>query len=838
VNGVESRAAARARRRSGRPSFDVAERVGDVAFMDALLVVGAASSWTISQSPWFLLVAAVGIAAATAIALIALVRRWRWWLTAAVTAGVYLVVGVPLTAPTMITDPATVLGAIAGVVTAPVTGWKNLLTLELPVGTYQAVLAPILLLILVLGVLAHSLALRARRIWPLAAPVALLLTVFGIAFGSSAVSGSARVGGWELAGAGEAAVGLAALLVALAWYVWRAVHTRRAALRAARRMSATRATSRANRTLGTRIALSAGMLVVALLAGLVIAPWAVAGSTRDVLRTAIDPELQVRQTLSPLADYRTSFADERYDEVLFTVTTEGAPADRVRLAALPFYDGRVVRATDPTGRAGEGATAFTRVPATLTGTSGQDVAARIEIGGYRGIWVPTVGDLVSIDFDGASRAALSDGFFYNADAATGVELSRPGLEAGVAYRQAGRIDDTDRAPGTLTPPAGGPAVDAAHVPESLLAWIEAQDAPTGGAGLSELIDRLRARGLLSHALTIEDTQLPAWMQDLGEYSFEPSRAGHSTDRIGALFTALLERQNDVGGSDDALLVAAAGDDEQFAVAAALIADQLGFPARVVLGARLTSTDEDLPTCDDGVCRGGDLAAWIEVQDAGGSWTAIDTTPQHSVALSPDVQQRRDPQNPTEVEPEQAEIVLPPEADPADSAPQDEETPDTPADLAWLWTALRVAGILLLIVVILLVPAATVLIAKVLRRRARRSSPDPVDRVVGGWDEYVDAAVDHGRLPPAAATRAETAQALAGGAGSEAGRVAALADRAVFAPAPPTDAEGERFWELVDAERARLDEGLGWAARWKARLSLRSFLRRIGEIAGRTGKDSR
>ena len=827
----------RERRRMTRAPGDLGMTIGDVAFIDALLVVGAAASWTISQSPWFVLLSAVGIAAASAIAIIGLRRRWAWWRVAAVTAGAYLVLGILLAAPTMITDPVTLLGGVTGVITAPVTGWKNLLTLDLPVGTYQATLAPILLLILALGVTALSLALRARRIWVLAAPVALLLTVFGIAFSSSVVAGTVRIGAWTLTGAWQALVGLAALLVALAWYIWRAVHARRAALRAARRMSATRSRGRAHRPLGTRIALSAGMLAVALVAGLAVAPWAIAGSTRDVLRTAVDPELRVREALSPLTDYRSAFRDDRYDEVLFTVETDGPDVQRVRLATLPFYDGRVMRATDPAAETSETGTAFTRVPATLPGGSGREVAARIEIDGYRGIWVPTVGDLVSIDFEGATRAALSDGFFYTAPAGMGVELARPGLTTDVTYRQIGRVVEETRDPATLTPPSDRPLIDPAVVPESLVAWMDAQDVPDGGAGLTELVDRLRARGLLSHALSIDAAQTPAWMRELGEYTFEPSRAGHSTDRIGALFTALLERQNDVGGTDDALLVAAAGDDEQFAVAAALVADQLGFPARVVLGMRLAGED-DLPACDGGVCRGGDLSAWIEVQDRDGVWTAIDTTPQHAVSLSPDVQQRRDPQNTTDVEPEQADTVLPPEANPADTAPQDEDVPETAWDLSALWAVLRIVGIAALVLLILLLPAATILLAKLLRRRARRDSADPLDRVVGGWEEYLDTAIDHGRRPPVSATRSEAARELRTGADSDAPRLATLADRAVFAPVPPAEADSAHFWALVEAERARLGDGLGWWARWRARLSLRSFTRGIHDIAARIGKDTR
>ncbi|UUT36540.1 transglutaminase-like domain-containing protein [Microbacterium elymi] len=85
---------------------------------------------------------------------------------------------------------------------------------------------------------------------------------------------------------------------------------------------------------------------------------------------------------------------------------------------------------------------------------------------------------------------------------------------------------------------------------------------------------------------------------------------------------LLARQAD---TDSASLVAATGDDEQFSVAVALIAEELGFPARVVVGARLSGPDTGVPLCAEGVCTGGTITAWTEVRSASGQWVPIDIT---------------------------------------------------------------------------------------------------------------------------------------------------------------------------------------------------------------------
>ncbi|MEN2740190.1 transglutaminase domain-containing protein [Microbacterium sp. X-17] len=819
----------------GGPARPAGFFVANALFLLTLCAAGAAAVWPMYADPWFLVAVGAAVAAGGTIAIVTALRRARWWWVAIWTAGAYVLLGVPFAVPAVWTDPAQLPSALLRVLVAPVTGWKDVLTLPVPLGTFQATLAPAFLLFLVVPVTALTFACRARTWWALSAAVALVPTGFGILFGTSAVSAAVAVGPFLVPGLAQAAIGLIAFGLALGWCMWRQRYERAAALRAAQHGTRVRVTRSAGAA-AARWALAVGMLAVAAIAAVAIAPLAVAGDTRDVLRTNTDPDLRVRTALSPLTTYREFFSDSTYDEALFTVDAP-AGVDRVRLATLSFYDGVVARVTDPSAGTPDPATALERVPSTLAGL-GRPVTADVSIGAYSGLWVPTVGTLTSMAFDGPNRAALTDGFFYAPGAQLGVELADPGLTAGVSYRQDAVVPEAAADPATLTPPGTGPRVDPADVPQSLVDWIAAQGAPTGGAGLVELTGRLRARGYLSHALTIDQTRPPAWMGALGDYTFEPSRAGHSTDRIDALFTALLQRQNEVGANAGAALVAAPGDDEQFAVAAALIADQLGFPARIVLGARLAGGGPDTPTCQDGVCRGADMSAWIEVQDASGTWTPIDVTPQHEHPIAPDLQDRRDPQNVTDVPPENAQTVLPPDSNPVERAAE-QPSSDLPADLSGLWATLRIGGIAVLLLVVLAAPFLAILVAKLLRRRARRRAGPAGDRVTGGWDEYVDAAVDHGGPLPAAETRQELAalyDPAATGAGTA---LATWADRSVFSPVTADDAESRRFWELVDAERARLARESGWWARLRARLSLRSFRRALGapreggaKVAGR------
>jgi hypothetical protein len=810
----------RSRRRAERPSARLI--IVSTVLLDLLFVVGAVAAWPVYRSAAYVLAVSVALLVAHLIAWAGTQWRWSGWWLALVAFGAYLALGLPLAAPSMLTggiDQA--LRGFLGILTAPVTGWKDLLTLELPLGSYQTTLAPALLLWLAIPVAALSLAWRARRLWVLAPLLGLLPTVFGVLFGAPTLSDPQRWGPLLLTGPVEMAVGAAATLLALGYLVWRSLHDRRRALRAAEAATGVRTTSRSGSAVAGRIAMSASMVAIALLAAAVAAPLAIAGQPRDVLRSRIDPYLEIQSQLSPLSQYRSYFADDRFDEVLFTVSTG---ADRLRLATLSYYDGRIARVLDPAVSGPDQSTAFVRVPASLPAPGGTRAeSAEIGIVAYDDVWMPTVGSLTGVQFHGGSAAALADGFFYSTSAQSGVQLGDPGLAAGVGYRQQAAVPVQLPAVGELRPGRTGPAFAAETAPESLVEWIRAQDAPDGGEGLALLIERLRARGYLSHALTVDDQNPPLWRADLGDYTFEPSRSGHSTDRIDSLFTALLQRQNEVGGDDDAQLVAAAGDDEQFSVAAAMIADQLGFTVRIVLGMRLTG--DELPRCDNG-CRGGDLSAWIEVQDASGVWVPIDVTPQHENSMSPDELQNRDPEVPTEVHQQGAEQVLPGDAEPADSGERSDDPPEETADWSALWAAVRIGGISLLAVLVVTGPFLLVLLVKALRRRGRRSAPAAVDRVTGGWDEYVDAAVDSGLEAPRTHTRQELAALHADGDGrSKATLLATWADRSVFDVAATTTADSDRFWEIVEAERARLIAGRGIWARLRARLSLRSLLRR-------------
>ncbi len=787
----------------------------------AVVAIAAVAAWPIYRSWHLALLVGVSAFGAAVIASLAYRFRWSGWLVAAALGAVLVVAGVPLAVPSRLGGPAELARGLGELASGVVLAWKDLVTVELPVGAYRNLLVPALVVFLVGTCIVLLLSWRPDR-WAYAAvPVALAMVSFGLFFGRTTTSAPLTLGPLTLYAPVETGLGVATLLACLLWLAWRTHDERVHALQRAAVSSGVRVSRRPSRADRRRTALGAAMVAGALVVAVGVVPFAARGAERDVLRSAIGPEIDLSAAVSPLAEYRALFADDRADEVLFTVTSTSALPERVRLATLDAYDGEVFRA------GGEGAVEagrFVRVPSRLDAGAGAPVEARVTVEGLDGIWMPTVGRLSSVEFSGARAATLADGFYYNAEAAAGVQTAGGGLAAGDAYVVRG-VEPA--APELAEAEAPGGVDGDVAAPESLRTWMEEHVTGTGGAALTGLVALLRERGYLSHGLEPGDGTA-VWIESLPDYTFKPSASGHSLARIDAMFSRLLERETDPRAAASGNYVAAIGDDEQFAVAVALIARELGFPARVVLGARLVAADAGLAVCDQGACRAQDLSAWTEVQTSGGDWIAVDATPQYEDSPSLEVTEQRDPEVVTEVRPDAVEEVLPPDPLQEDSGSRDPAGDDAGLDLAWLWPILRTTGVVLLILALALGPFLIVIGAKASRRRTRRRAGSPSARIAGGWEEFVDAAVDAGREAPHSHTRSE----LAEGFGTREGRdLAAAADRAVFSTGDETAADAEAYWRSVEEQRRFLARERGFWRRLVAAVSLRSFVRHLAPAPG-------
>lgn len=758
-----------------------------VVLVVAMLAAAMVPWWPVYESPAFLIAAGVAIVGGTVIGVVGARLRLASWIVVLAVFGAYLLLGVPAAVPGraiagVLPTPAGIVELLAGAALS----WKQLVTIAVPVGSYQALLVPPFLLALAMATAAISIALRSRHPAAAALPPAVLLVV-GIALG-------------VVHSAFAVEAGLAFLITAVAWLVRVSIADRRA-ITSGRRVEA--ALTDARRVLG------ASALVAIAVVGATAASVALPVPPRNVVRAELQPPFEPRDHDSPLAGFRAAFRSEVADDTMIAVRglPEGAG---VRIATLDTYDGIVYSVGGSDGASDSGR--FTRVPYRLDQSGGgptTSVEIEVEIEAYSEVWVPGIGRLERMSFGGPRAEILTESFFYNDATSTGAVQG--GMRSGDRYTAVSVVpvdaaDLGELRPGTsVLPPAP-------ELPERLTQkldeWAPASD--DEGERLRALIEGFHREGFVSHGLVDDET--PSREEP-------PSRSGHSLDRLEELMTTR----------------PMLGDGEQYAVAAALMARQIGFPARVVVGYLPSASGEEgdgggdaagdadaagEPT-PDGVTRfvSTDKQAWIEVQRADGAWIPVDPNPAPREIPEPE------PDQPTIVSRPQAALPPPDERTPVDDLASDPEAPpDEPDDDgdAWLrafFSVLGVTGLVLAAIAVILSPFLAVIVAKLRRRRLRRRAPDPVERIEGGWQEFADAAADYGYAIRPTATRAEQAATVGGLAPLV---LASVVDRAVFAPGGPSDGDDLRVWDSVDELRQRLAAPRSLRERVRAAVSLTSL----------------
>ncbi len=752
--------------RATRPASVVAT----VFFGIASIAVASSVWWPVYQSPPFVALAVAAILLGTTVALVGWLFRMHGVLVIALAALVYLAAGVPLAMPDrMGSSILPSLDAFRGLVVGTAESWKQLVTILVPVGSYQGLLIPALVAILGTTVLTLSVALRARHPeWAVLWPIVLL--IIGIAFG--------RADSWY-----PLPIGLSLLVIILGWLIWLRGARHREHLRQHASVVASVAPSRSERRRAALVgAVSAALiLAIATTGGAVLTSVLPAENTRNVIRTNIEQPFNPRAYPSPLSSFRRYLLPDTVDQPQFTVS--GIPQDgRIRLATMDSYDGIVYSVGDADITSASGT--FVRVPYRLEQAArGERASLSVAIDSYSGVWVPGAGRLAEIQFTGANKDARADALYYNDF--TGTSAVVGGLADGDGYRMSSIVTpmpSTSRLAQITPGTAEQPPID--ELPSVIRDRLDAytEGASTPGRQLVAMLDGLRNDGYISHGIGADEP---------------PSRSGHGLDRIEELLT-------------EKPMV---GDAEQYAVAAALMARQLGFPTRVVVG---FLAEEAAGTV---TFTGGDISAWIEVQDSGGRWLAVDPVP--AIREIPEAE----PEDPLKVSRPPA-IVQPPLEENAEDVeqtpPADSDQNDDPAEnpfLAALLLVAQVTGITLLVIALLASPFLVVIAAKLRRRALRRKRTHPADRIRGGWQEFADAAVDYGIEPPPSATRREVAASVGG---KRALALASVADRATFSTERPSHEDADRVWAAVDDLRRALGARRTRRQRLRAASSLRSL----------------
>jgi hypothetical protein len=818
-----------------------ARRNSDVTTTPVLLVWGlgyvlvgvaiaTAMAWPVYESWRVLLIAAVSFTIAAVIVLVVRNRRLPGWIIAIAGVLAFVIAVVPLAVPVAMGTVSQLTRGLRDGVAGIIVGWKQLLTLGLPLGEYQAVLVPFFVTMLLGSLLAMVFVTDSRKRSAFAAPVVVAMGTFGILFGSSATGAPLDLGFVSIPAPREVLLGTGLLAVTFIWLLGRTRIMRAQALRIARAKTGTVRQRRESFALAARRNVLALILIaLALGAGVVVTPAASALGQRQALRDYVDPAIVVRDQPSPLSSYRAWFETANYDSPLFTVSGDTSRVDRVRLATLDSYDGETFHVS---GAKGEEQSSFRRLPRTQPLTSGSAELTITINNGYTGVWVPVPNGLdAAPTFHGARAEQLADGFYINENSSTAIDVvaqsdGAVGVHEGDSYTVFAGDADSSAKIGNET---GGATLLEDSLYPTLIDWVKLQKQPRTGEGLTELITRLRARGYLSHS-TLDpevDARSQKWVAALSgnQYQFTSSYSGHSRARVEDLFSQLVSLERKAGAEAvSTQLVAAIGDDEQFATAAALLARYYGFDSRVVIGTRLVNADPAIPIPACGAsCTGGNLSAWIEVRNRAGQWVTIDTSPQVQVPPTVVSEGIELPKNPTVPDESNSSVIEPPDVTRNDSQATEAQEQDGQAWLLTLLPILRVVGLSLLGLALLLLPAIVLAVAKSSRSNHRRSARVPEVSAVGAWDELVDLYVDHGIPMPKAATRLELAEATYRQGAID---LAVLVDRAVFAEHPPGRDVSTASWELLDAERAELEAEFSTTQRIRARLTFASFMRQV------------
>ena len=564
--------------------------------------------------------------------------------------------------------------------------------------------------------------------------------------------------------------------------------------------------------LGTWVAWRRGSLaprrVVSLLVmgSVVAASGALAGPVlaqdrpRFVLRDELVPPFDPRDQASPLSSFR-KFIKEWKDTDLLTV--RGLPdGAAVRLATMDAFDGVVWNVAG--AEAAEGSGRFRRVGDAIdTSVRGQQATVELEIHELPFVWLPTVGYAERIEFEGPDALDLAGELRYND--ATGTAVLTGGVPSGTRWTA-----DVVLPALPTDEQIGASAAGSVRLPEpqgvpDAVPMFAGEIAGTASSPVliaRSLESGLAERGWFSHGLV-----------ESGDY---PSLSGHGADRLTTLLTGDLM----------------VGDGEQYASAMALLAREMGLPARVVLG---FVPSEEQQGADAVTLRGQDITAWVEISFAGTGWVPFYPTPDETKTPREDTPEEQSEPQPQVMQqpPPPQEPVPAPDDDTEQPRTEDQPEPD-PADDSLRQILLVTAAVGVPLVAVLS-PLLLIAAAKRRRRRRRRTTGDGVTRVVGGWDEVVDHARDLRQAAPACATRREIAVGLttafahaashrdaqdarrrAATVGGPMAGLAAGADAIVFGQGHPTTQEVEAYWAQVDSTVAAMRSVMPRRHRWRAR----------------------
>jgi TgpA N-terminal domain/Transglutaminase-like superfamily len=641
----------------------------------------------------------------------------------------------------------------------------ELLTETLPIAGGKVLLLVPILVVWITGAATAEILVRSRR--SVAAPAVPVLSYL-VAF--AATAGAPGRDGWT----GPALLA-AVILLALARTAATAAGTTIAARQPAVSVSGVPAAVRSTGSGRLRRTLLGAALAAVVVIGLaygVPRVAAVNGTPDSLARSPAVISNQVVDPVDAIAALRDT-SPKAPATTLLSLTTSASTAGYFGLATLDDYNGDTWgfdTTFEPTGG---------RVPLALPGAPGGAVADTTPVRQtYRlshGYGLPFIPML--------DRASLVSGLPVDIDAKTGMVVPAETLRFPTTYSVESDASDLN------------------------LSEVPSQDALASGSTANAATADLQLPAGTSSDLTAATQfaatltgQQPAatiaFLQDLisslqrDEKWVDPSVSSSSKQASATRGgTSLAEVIN-------AITIARRATPEQFATFFALVARDLGMPARIVTGFRVP-----LAASHPNVAAGTytltnrDAWTWAEIPVEGLGWVVANPTPTATASSVAELPTKA-ATTPTTIAPRQANAV------PASTQPRTQAvappvripTAHSSRRPVWL-TALEIAA--LAILALLLLGPGLAGARRLLKRRHRRRGSAP-ERAAGAWLELLDN-LDLAGVPiPAIATSSDVAGEVAARYGPELGSpvalVGATAERAVYSVADPPDEEAAtRVW---------------------------------------------
>ncbi len=661
------------------------------------------------------------------------------------------------------------LATISALFSTGFRGWKELLTLKPPIGNAAGLLTIPYFIGLFGGMTGYGTARRTKSVvLPVLVPLAIL--ALGILFGTDQ-SVALYVQGSVFAG----------LVLA-----WMSIRSHYLAVQLKNDLP------KKNYLLLGAVVLGAGVLSPLLSP---ILPGN--GHQRVVLSSYVTPPINSNLLSSPLVAFRsyTKGAPRSLSNtVLFKVAGLNT-GSLLRIATMDTYNGLVwgfgTGAQSSSTVQGQGDQFYrygSTIPTTVTGQQGE---VTINIVKPIDSWLPTIGQLSKISFLGPQSSLLASEFRY--DATTGTAIDNSILNGNVQYKESVVVPPTPTTQELNGAIAGSQPMDVV-VPSAIQAqaakWVS--NANGAWAKVLAIAGQLKSRGRYSNGTEDPPLALP----------------GESAGRLDSFISG-----NPLVGKYFV------GDDEQFAATLALMANSVGVPARVVLGASVPK---------GGVIVGQDVHAWVEVELNGFGW--VNVPPSLFLATQPPahVLNKVQPlsQSQIVIAPPTLSILapatsyrLPQSAAPSSRLLQKTVKPGFKIPVYVIYIGEFAGGPLLAIFAVM----GLIATLKYRRRKMRRTSGSLGKRLAGAWWELLDMAHDLGYSFPKGMTRLEQANALLA-SNVDVVNFANGIDSGIFGIEEPSNEEVNNYWSELSNAVKGLSGSVGRRKRILAKFRIGTLLR--------------